>query len=79
MSKIQDNKEHIARIPVYRKCSHCAGTGTQEDKASIIKLYHNEEYEYKQPCIECNGKGRIETDYFIEVPKEFPKLKEWWL
>lgn len=68
-------KQKIVKILIFRKCKECDGKGVRPGKPTTI--YYNTIDKF-DPCEACKGKGKEPTDLFLEVPKEMPKLKEWW-
>ena len=60
----------MIKLPVYEKCRVCLGKGEIEIEEPIVDASRDQIITYKKRCIECQGQGKIKTDYFIEI--EFP-------
>ena len=52
-------------FPVYRRCRVCQGIGYIERMGDIMTTAGWQSFNYT--CVKCDGTGKEETEYFIEL------------
>lgn len=66
----------MTKLPVYRTCKVCGGTGTIYVDQYLVNPTYTGTYGHYETCKECHGNGKLETDLFIEYSGQMIDLFE---
>ena len=69
----------MVRIPVYKDCDRCKGTGMVEYEVPELlnnHTYGNDTGTLTKACPSCNGTGKEKTSMWIEDPYSLFDLTE---
>lgn len=66
------------RIPVYKKCDICVGTGeiVQPQQFYAEGSFSSPPYKDIKICGTCKGEGKIKTEMFIEDPYNLFEIED---